>query len=64
MVDGILASCYASSVDHNLAHISVAPMLWFPDIIQMILGEDGVTSAFITLNEKLGLWMLPYGQLW
>ena len=62
-MDGILASCYASSVDHNLAHISVAPVLWFPDLIQMIFGEDDAISAFITLNEKVGLWMLPYGQL-
>ena len=35
MVDGILASCYAS-FDHDLAHIAMTPIQWFPEIIEGI----------------------------
>ena len=64
IVDGILASCYPSSVDHNLAHLSMAPIRWFPDVMHMIFGDDDTFSVFIRINEELGLWMLPCGQLW
>ena len=64
IVDEILASCYPSSFDHNLAHYGMAPMRWFPDIMHMMFGEDDTLSVFIRINEELGLWMLPYEQLW
>ena len=64
IVDGILASCYPSSVDHNLAHLSMGPIRWFPDVMYMIFGEDDTFSVFIRINEELGLWMIPYGQFW
>ena len=63
IVDGILASCYPS-VDHHLAHLSTAPIRWFPDLIQMVFGEEGGISAFIRMNEELGIWVLPQSQVW
>ena len=39
-------------------------MRWFPDIMHMLFGEDDALSVFSRINEELGLWMLPYGQLW
>ena len=53
IVDEVLASCYASSVDHHLAHFAMAPIRWFPDIIQMIFGEDKEISAFMRINEEV-----------
>ena len=64
IVDEVLASCYASPVDHDLAHFVTAPIRWFPDIIQMIFGEDEGFSAFMRINEELGIWILPFGHLW
>ena len=60
----MLASCCPSSFDHNMAHIGMAPMRWFPIIMHMVFGEDDALSVFIKINEELGLWMLPYGHLW
>ena len=62
IVDGILASCYAS-FDHDLAHISMKPMQWSPNIIQQIFGEEDRFSAFTQTIKELGKWLLPYGQL-
>ena len=31
MVDGVLASCYAS-FDHDLAHFGMRPLQWFSEI--------------------------------
>ena len=64
IVDEVLASSYASTVDHHSAHFATAPIRWFPDIIQMIFGEEEGISAFMRINEKLGIWFLPYGHLW
>ena len=64
IVDEVLASCYASTVDHHLAHFVTTPIRWFPDIIQMIFGEEERISAFMRIYEALGLWILPYGHLW
>ena len=64
IVDEVLASCYASSADHQLAHFATAPIRWFPDIIQMVFGKEEAISAFMRINEKLGRWFLPYGYLW
>ena len=63
IVDEVLASCYPS-VDHDLAHLTTAPIRWFPDIIQMIFGKEKGISVITSINEELGTWILPYGQLW
>ena len=63
IVDEVLGSCYASIGDHHLAHLAMAPIRWFPDFIQMIFGEDDGISAFIRINEEMGIWMLSDRQL-
>ena len=62
VVDGILASCYASLI-HDLSHISFKPMQWFPNIIQQIFGEDDEAPAFMKTAKEIKKWFMPYGQL-
>ena len=59
LVDDILASCYAS-VRHDLAHIGMTPIRWFPDVIEWIFGEMNESVPYIKINEDLGRWVLPY----
>ena len=60
VVDGVLASCYAS-LDHDLAHLGMTPLRWFPEIIRGIFGEHKEFSAFAKMAEKMGKWLLPHG---
>ena len=62
IADGVLTSCYAFS-DHDLAHIGMTPIRWFPDIADWIFGDDNGSQAFVNIAEVLGNWMLPYWQL-
>ena len=57
MVDGVLASCYAFS-DHHMAHLSMTPFQWFPEIMNGIFGVD-FDSGYIKLLENVGTWILP-----
>ena len=57
VVDGILASCYAS-FDHNLAHLGMTPMRWFPDIVDSIFGEKHV---YVNIVKNLGRLVLIAG---
>ena len=57
VVDGILASCYASS-DHNLAHLGMTPMRWFPDIVDSIFSENYV---YVNIAKYLGRLFLISG---
>ena len=59
LVDNILASCYAS-VHHDLAHIGMTPIRWFPDVIEWIFGEMNGSVPYIKIKEDLGRWVLPY----
>ena len=59
MVDGVLASCYAS-VDHELAHVGMMPLQWFPKIVRWIFGGDDGFSTF----AKMGKLGLPHELLW
>ena len=63
MVDDVLASCYAS-VDHELAHIGMMPMQWFPKIVQWAFGEDDRYSAFAKIAKELCESGLPHELLW
>ena len=58
MVDGILASCYAS-VDHDLAHIGMLPIRLFPTIMEWIFGDANGSSAYVNIAENIGGWFLP-----
>ena len=59
IVDGVLVSCYAF-YDHDLAQIGMAPIQWYPGIIEWIFGEDSWKPAFVNIADNLGRWVLPY----
>ena len=62
MVDGVLASCYASA-DHSLAQIGMIPMRWFPKTMGWIFSDGKGLSFHVQVLEKVGRWLLPYRQL-
>ena len=60
IVDGVLASCYASA-SHDLAHIAMTPFIWFPSVIEWIFGQEngqqsytGILTKFATLLAQIG----------
>ena len=53
VVDGVLASCYAV-VDHDLAHIGMTPMRWFPGMMNWIFGGSKETPGYVSFVEDLG----------
>ena len=62
VVDGVLASCYGS-FDHDLAHISMKPVQWFPETMEWIFGLDDVSPVYVNIAEHFGRLILPYCQL-
>ena len=63
MVDGILASCYAST-DHDLAHIGMLPIRWFPTMIQWIFGEEDGFTSFVKMSKVISELATPDLQLY
>ena len=59
-VDGVLASCYAS-FHHDLAHIAMTPIRWFPSIIEWIFGDNNGSSTYVDIMGDLGRLLLPFG---
>ena len=45
VVDGVLASCYGS-FDHDLAHVAMSPVQWYPEMIGWIFGMGNGSSGF------------------
>ena len=62
MVDGVLASCYAS-FNHDLSHIAMTPIQWIPKIMQLVYGADDKDLAYVSITKELGKLILPYGQI-
>ena len=62
VVDGVLASCYGS-FDHDLAHISMKPVQWFPETMEWIFGLDDISPVYVDIAEHFGRFMLPHCQL-
>ena len=60
MVDGVLASAYAS-FDHDLAHTVLLPVRQFSAMIEWIFGEENESSVFVNIAKGFGRKMLPYG---
>ena len=58
MVDGVLASCYAS-FDHDLAHLMVTPMQWFPGMVEWMFEEVDGVPGYVTMVKSLGRAVLP-----
>ena len=67
VVDGVLVTCYPSA-HHDLAHIAMTPIRWFPKIYEWIFGDEIGIQGYVKMTEGLGLWVLPkepiFGNLW
>ena len=48
LVDGVLASCYPSAA-HDLAHMGMAPLRWFPGIMDWILGVENTFPVYVKI---------------
>ena len=59
MVDGVMASCYAS-IGHDLGHIGITPIRWFPEKMEMIFGNDN--QCYVDITTDVGNWILPHGM--
>ena len=59
LVDGVLASCYPFH-DHDLAHIGVTPMRWYPEVIESISGIENGSPGFLKVAKEFGKWSLPF----
>ena len=51
MVDGVLASCYAS-VDHDLAHVGMLLIRWFPTIMDLVFGRENDDPLFLKIAKE------------
>ena len=61
VIDSVLASCY-TSFDHELAHIGMAPMHWFPSVVQCVFGQDNGFSVFAKIVKESCKSIMPEGQ--
>ena len=62
VVDGVLTSCYAS-YDHDSSHIAMAPMQWFPEIVEWLFGKDNGSSDYVDITKYVGRMLLPRQHL-
>ena len=62
IVDGVLASCYAYS-HHDVAHIFMTPIHWFPQMMEWIIGEENGFLGFAKVVEDLERVMLLFHQI-
>ena len=62
VVDGVLASCYAFA-DHDLAHLAMTPIYMFPNIVEIIFGNDNGSPGYIDIITNCGKYLLPYGNV-
>ena len=58
MVDGVLASCYAS-FDHDLAHLALTPIQWFPTLTEWIFGHQNGIQGFVNIAKIFGRYVVP-----
>ena len=67
VIDDVLASCYPSA-HHDLAHIGMTPMRWFPKIFKWIRGDENGILGFVLMVEELEMWVTPtepvFGNQW
>ena len=58
IVDGVLASCHAS-YDHDVLHIGMSPIQWFPRITEWVFGKNKGIFFYVNILENLGRWLMP-----
>ena len=58
MVDGLLASCYAS-FDHDLSHFVMTPVQWFPDLIEFAFGWNNGIQGCTSIAKLVGRYVMP-----
>ena len=63
VVDGVLASWYGS-FDHDVAHLAMTPIQWFPDILEWIFGEENGSSGYVDIAIGFGRMKAPFTQLY
>ena len=63
MVNGVLASCYAS-FDHDLAHSMMTPMQLFPEILEWMFGDENGSPGFAEVTKQIGRWTLPLNSMY
>ena len=51
MVDGVVASCYASS-GHDVAHFAMTPIHWFPEIVNWIFGGNNESQGYVNFMKN------------
>ena len=56
LVDGVLASCYAS-FNHDIQQVVMKPLLWFPSMVDLLLGEEKSLNSYVTILEHVGEMM-------
>ena len=63
LIDGVLASCYPS-VHHDILHIGMTPMRWFPYTTEWIFGVDNGFPTYVYTAGGLGIWIMPDEQVY
>ena len=58
VVDRVLASCYASA-HHDVAHIALTPLRWFPGLTKGLIGEDGGFAVYGKMAQLFAGLLLP-----
>ena len=59
VVNGILASCYASVSSHDLAHLAMKKVQRFPALLEIIIGIDNGSPSIVNILENIGNMFLP-----
>ena len=59
LVDGILASCYASS-HHDLVHLAMVPIRYFPKLTDLIFGQSDDFPGYVKVVEDFAKMTFPY----
>ena len=62
VVDGVLASCYPSC-HHDMAHIGMTPLSWFPKVTKWIFDEDNGFLVYVKVLDYFGRFLMPDGLL-
>ena len=60
-MDGVVASCYAY-FSHDLDHITMTPMRWFPETMRLVFGDGDGFPMFIQLAMDVARVVTPVYQ--